>query len=305
MSRRLLAGGISALVLAVATSPGRADEHGDRLREAVERIAPSIVTVRAVIRTEMNFMGQSQDEESREEFQAAVVDPSGLAILSESHFSSQGGGLGGMRIRGMNMQSKRSVQDMKVIVEREDKEYEAFLVATDSKLHVAFLQVEGLGDRKLPALSLADATKPAIGDQVFAVSRLGKGYDFAPFATSARVSGRISKPRTAWTLDGSLGANGLLVFTPGRQVIGVLTTVDPGTEDEEDSGMNIARIMRRMQAAIGGGMIVPASAVSGSVDQAKAKAVEMIAERAKKRAEEAEKKKAEGEKKPEDAAKSD
>jgi len=71
--------------------------------------------------------------------------------------------------------------ESKVVVEREEKEYEAFLAATDSKVKLAFLKIEDLGDRKLAAVDFGSPVDAAIGQTVVALGRQKKGYDYAPF----------------------------------------------------------------------------------------------------------------------------
>ncbi|MBI4575173.1 MAG: trypsin-like peptidase domain-containing protein [Planctomycetes bacterium] len=293
----------------LAPAMARADEEGDRLAAVLERHAPSVVTVKIVLKTEMHMMGQGQDQESRMELQGTVVDASGLVMLSSTPFSSDRmeemmGGMGGAPEGEFGI--KMTPKEIKVIFEREETEYDAFLAATDSKLDLAFVQVERLEGKELRPVGFEEARDLAVGQKVASVSRLAKGYDFAPYFETARVSGEIAKPRKAWMLDGGLGAFGLPVYDLDGATVGVLTTVSSGIKDDgEDSG-GFGAFMRLMT---GGGLsgnmgafIIPSKNVKGVVEQARVRAGEVAAERAKEKEAPKEPEKPEAPKEPEKPA---
>lgn len=280
---------VAALACAALAAGAAADDAAARYRALLEKAAPSILTLRAVIRTEGSMMGRPIENEARQEIAATVIDAGGLCMLSDAPFGSPPG------MGAMGGEMRRSVVSMKAVVGGEEKEYDAFLVATDAERHLTFVQVEGLGDRTLAAIDFAGETKPAVGDTLVTVTRMDKGYDYAPYFQTSRVAGEIKKPRAAWLLDGR-AAMGLPVFTEAGAAVGVATTVDAGTDEDEGGGgggLNMGRIMRMlggMGAAVGGpGFVLPASSVRAAIAQAKQKAVEMLAERAKKAAEGGEK----------------
>jgi S1-C subfamily serine protease len=272
------------LLAPVALAPTARAGQGDELAATLDRAAPSIVTVRAVIKTELMMMGQAQNEETRSDLQGVVVDSSGLVMISNAEISAERmkEALGGIPAAG-NMDITVTPVDFKVIFGNEQDEFPAFLVAKDTKLDLAFLQVEDLADRKPAPVAFADSVKPGVGDEVVAISRLKKGYDFAPYFASARISGAIRKPRKAWIVDGSINSYGLPVFTMSGDVIGVLVTLTPTTQDD-DAGGGFGGFMRLMR---GGGMdtgvgtfVLPGKVVAGLVDQARKEATEMLAEQA-------------------------
>lgn len=254
-------------------------DDAEQLRGIVERHAGSICTVKAVLKAEI--MGQSQ--ESTAELQGAVVDAGGLVMISNMPISDRsfGSGLGGVQL-------SITPTDFKVTFENEDKEYAAFLATQDTELGLAFLQIENLEGRALRPIALASDAKASIGDGLVSVTRLGKGYDFAPYFQTARVSGTIRKPHQAYTVDGTLGALGLPVFSSAGETLGVLTVIAAANTQEESGGMfDPAAIMK----ALSGGLpfLLPARIVQGKVTQAKEIAEQMAkdreAERAKKAAE--------------------
>ncbi len=254
------------------------------LADLLDRTASSIVTVKVVIKMEISMMGQAQNEESRSELPGVVVDDSGLIMISNAEISADRAkaALSGNPMVG-NLDLTMTPTDFQVIFGNEEQEFSAFLVAKDTKLDLAFLQVEDLQDRKPAAISFAEGTKPAIGDTVVAISRLKKGFDYAPYGKTARISGAIRKPRKAWIIDGVLDSYGLPIFSSSGGVVGVLITLAPTTTDDS-GGSSFGSMMRALR---GGGMdsgvgtfVLPAKVVNGLIKQSLAKALELLEESA-------------------------
>lgn len=251
----------------LAASPARADETADQLKALLAKAAPSVVTLRVVVR-----YGGAGGREHRTEMQGALIDKSGLILCTEGPFGSSEG---------------TSVTDLKVVIENEEKEYESFVVASDSKLHIAFVQMEGLEERELPAVDLSaeNEATPEVGDRLVMVLRLDKGFDYAPLVAESRIGAVIQKPRKAWAPAGGV-APGLPCYTPEGRVIGVPSIVDSGVEDGRFGGR-------------GRLFVLPTRTIRASVQQAQKKAVELIKTRADEKAKAAasgEAKPAEGEK---------
>ncbi|MFC1705358.1 hypothetical protein ACFL59_00870 [Planctomycetota bacterium] len=297
----------SCVLVLMLAGIARGQETAKELDALLKQTAPSIVTVKVVLKTEIAMMGQVQDQESRLELQGVVVDPKGLIMLSNAPISGERmmemmGGMGG----GMQFDIKVTPVEFKVVVEREEEEYEAFLAAKDTKLDLAFIQVEGLGERALQAVVFGKRVKPAIGERVFSVTRMKKGYDYAPYFESSRIGGAITKPRKAWILDGGLSGFGLPVLARSGDTIGVLTTISSGVKDDSGAGgpLGVGGLMRMLSgggtAAAVGGFVLPGSVVKAVIAQAMKQAEEVAAERAA-AAEKASKEEAEeGDKKPDD-----
>lgn len=274
------------LVLAGAL-PALGQDYTDRLEKLVARLAPAIVTVKAVLKTESKFGGESRAQESRINLTGVTVSPDGLVMLSNTAFSPTRA----MEMLGMpaemrdEMGMKTTPTTIKVVFGNEETEYEAFVAATDANLDLMFVKVEGLGDRKLPFVDFGAGTQALVGQRVVQVNRLGRGYDYAPYFQTAVVNGEIATPRKAWLLEGSVSTLGLPVFALGGEVIGVLTTIPAGVNEPGSAeAMGLSMFMRLMSGGgtAGTSFVLPASVVKGIVEQAKAKAVEVAAQRARK-----------------------
>jgi hypothetical protein len=246
--------------------------------------APAIVTVKVVSKTSQGAEGDAR--ESRFEVPGAVVDAGGLVMTSIIPFAPERL-MKSFMPAGKMPQVKTSASDIKVLVDQDDKEHDAFLAATDSNLGVAFLQIESLGGRKLKAVDFSQSASPAVGDLVAAVTRLGKGYDAMPYFETARISGEIGKPRKAWLTDRGLSTLGLPVYSTAGRVLGVLAFVDSGLA-EGDTQNDAAMSMAMWMLSGGGGLIrffiVPAPTVAAVIDQARKQAAQKAAERVPKKA---------------------
>src|SRR5258707_2312123 len=123
------------LITALLPTSARADDESTQLQSLLDKQSPTICTVKAVLKTEFKAGGQSQDQESKLTMQGVVVDPEGIVMMSNMPFSPGramemfGRGEGG---EGLNV--KATPSSLKVIFSKEDKEYDAFLAATDTKL---------------------------------------------------------------------------------------------------------------------------------------------------------------------------
>jgi hypothetical protein len=248
----------------------------------IDKISPSIVTVRVVIKVQMKAGGQSQSSESKLVTEGVVIAPDGLVMMSNAPISSDVW----RQMMGGDPDDKSSLSisptEFKVIVGREDKEYSAFLAATDPKLGLAFIKIEDLGDRKLPAIDFSNPGVVNVGDQVATVTRLSKGYDYAPVFASGQVKGAITKPRTAYLLSTTIISVGLPVFTLGGDTVGAMILL-PTSLDSDASGGN--DMMMRFYAGAAtdrlGIFLIPASTVQPIIAGAVQQAAKLAADRAK------------------------
>ncbi len=214
-----------ALVAAATAAAGAAEEASDYAR-LLARVAPAIVNVKVVLKTEYDFGGSVQDQESTIDARGAVVDPRGLVLIWNCQLSA-GRLLEAARQMGAGegLQLKITPTDFRVSVPGRAEEYRAFLAGADSDLDLAFLQIEGALDAPLAAIDFDDAEPARLGETVVGVSRLSPAFDRAAFFETARVAGEITKPRRAWVLDASPALLGLPVFSLRGEPVGVVVTV--------------------------------------------------------------------------------
>ena len=252
--------------------------------DLLARYAPAIVRSEAVLETRLNLGGQGEAEDSRLDLLGAVVDPGGLLMIWNSHISSarmvemmQAAGRG----EGVGIQ----VVPRSFTVMLPGGEAPALLAATDSALDLAFLQLERPPAQPLPYVDFARSARPAVGDALLSVSRLGRGFDHAPYLQTALMGGTLKKPREAFILDGRLSAFGLPVFDRNGAPVGALTTVVPrGAEgDSAAGGPTVGQMIGGAFGAPGEGplgvFVLPGERVASLVKLAGERAKELLRQR--------------------------
>ncbi len=245
-----------------------AQEPSSSPKQLLDKIAPSIVTVRVVMKYEFKSGEESQSTEQKFSMQGAVVSPDGLILLSAMPLSAES--LKQMMGVDESDQEERfdfklTPQSFKVIFGQESREYEATLVATDSQLGLAFLKIKDLEGRTLTPVQFRD-TPPTIGQELFTVSRLPKGFDYAPYFSSGRVIGEVSKPRKAFLMEGNISEVGLPVYTLTGEAVGVAVLMGHGLKQDDESDFGFS-----MSFGGQGGttlFVLPAATVKPLIEQA-------------------------------------
>lgn len=264
---------------AVAPPVTAANPRLEILREA----GPAVVRIEALVSTKFNMGGQAQEQESRLDLNGALVDDRGLIMIWNSHISS--GRMNEMMSemgQGGDFRIEMRPTEFKVFLGEDEEEIPAFLAATDTALDLAFLQLDRVPEDAPRPVRFDRGVDPEPGDEVVAVNRLRKSFDFAPLVESARIGGEIRKPRRAWILDGQLTGFGLPVFALDGRPVGALTTIfSRAGEDNpfESGGMGMMGMMGG-QGAWGpfGAFVLPASRVASVVKLARQRADELLAE---------------------------
>lgn len=268
-------------LLVASAEPGAANLGSADL---LSRYAAAIVRVEAVLETRLNLGGQGEAEDSRLDLLGAVVDSSGLVMIWNSHISSarmvemmQNAGRG----EGMGIQ----VVPRSFTVMLPEGEVPAMLAATDSALDLAFLQLERPPAKPLTFVDFSHSARPTVGDALLAVSRLGRGFDHAPYLQSARMGGVLKKPREAWIVDGNLSAFGLPVFDRAGGPVGVVTTVATrgGATDSAAGSPTMGQMIGGAFGAPGEGplgvFVLPGERVASLVKLASERAQQLLKER--------------------------
>ena len=268
----------AAFALLLISCHGRAQE-AEPFQKILQARSPGIVTLRLVSKVEMSFSGQSQSQEMRTEVQGVLVDKEGLVMVSTLFMNPY--------TMGMNEAAatvKMTPTSIKVLFGSDDKEYNAFLAATDTKLNLSFIQIEDMAGKVLEPVKFVGSAMPVVGERLVSVSRMARGYDYSAFYQTGRVNGEIVRPRHAWMVEGGISGFGLPVYKLNNELVGVLTTIQSTIKEDSQSpdtmGMQMAL---RMMAGGGGGMLqgflVPPSMVEGVIAQAKTRAHELAAKR--------------------------
>jgi hypothetical protein len=250
----------------------------DLYQKILQSHAASIVTLRVLSKIEATAGGQAANQEMRYEIQGVVVDKDGLIMVSNVFLNPYSLN---MSPEAAQAGVKLTPTSIKVIFADDDKEYTAFLAATDTKLNLAFVKVDDLAGKTVSPAEFTSSYTPAVGQRLLCVSRLSRGYDYAAFLQSGRINGEIVRPRRAWMVEGGMSGFGLPIFTQGGELAGVLTTI-PSTLKEDSQNpdtMGMAMAMRMMTGGILQPFLIPTSTVAAVITQARASAIEVAARR--------------------------
>jgi len=207
-------------------------EMGNAYKQVLEKVQPNIVTVRVVIKFDVKSEDETESSESKFTLQGVVLTNDGLIMASGVLLSSESF----KQLLGVEDDDEMTFtitpQSFKVIFGSETKEYDAKLVATDSQLGIGFLKITNLDGRALTPITFSDE-ELAVGKEVLAVSRLPKGFDYAPYFVSGRIIGEVSKPRKAFLIEGNVRSLGLPVYSLKGEAVGVVVLLRHGIGEEE------------------------------------------------------------------------
>ena len=234
--------------------------------------APSVVSVKFVLKASVG--GQTQ--ESNQEIRGTVIDPSGLILVGNDEFDGQMGFMK-MMAKQRGMEISMSPTDVKVLFGSESKELPSVIVARDSTLGVAFVQILDLEGRTVEAVDLAKGGAPRIGMTVFGVTRKSRGFDCAPTIDRLFVNGKVEKPRALWSVSGSFAGAGLPVFDAEGKVIGVYSQQKGSEGVDEDAAGGAGGLLAALGGASEGSCLLPIDTVLKSLEQARKRIPEAVA----------------------------
>lgn len=254
-------------------------EDAAPVEKLLQERAASIVNVKFVLKISMTMAGQSQDQEANVEARGVLVDPSGLVMLANDHFE----GSIPARLRNMLRQGGGSFgaspSRIKVLFANESKEYDAAIVARDSNLGLAFLQILDLEGRQVSAVDISKGVEARIGTTYYSVTRMPRGFDCVPRLLRVHVSAKVEKPRPMWAVETSPEGRGLPAFDATGGVVGILAEQQgsEGVEEEAD--------VRMLFSASEGTFLLPLDQVQRAVQASKERAPDAVKKALEERAE--------------------
>jgi hypothetical protein len=195
-----------------------------------DTVGPSLVTIKFVMKIEgMGSEGGGQDAEAN----GVMIESTGLVLVSNAK-------VGGMASR-MGMTANPT--DMKVLQGDDTEGLKAKIVARDSELDLAWVQIddEKAKGKTFPYVDINAGVVPTLGDKVMVVDRMGKFFDHAVVIDEARIGGFAKKPRPLYIPTGlpdrrAFNTLGMPMFSADGKMLGVSILQLPGKEDMEGGG---------------------------------------------------------------------
>lgn len=180
---------------------------------------PKFVADRADALVVLKFVLKAGEQEIDAECSAVMIEPTGLAICSSV-------GIGGTR---------GTPTALKVLVGQDDNGVEAKLLARDSELDLAWVQVKSPPTKPYVFVDLSKAAVPAVGDSLVSLRRMIKYFDRAPVLNVGLCVGITRKPRDLFVPGGmAVDPGGPIFMTDGR-VAGFVVLQVPDAEDRRGS----------------------------------------------------------------------
>lgn len=261
-----------------------ADDLADLGRGILNAHENSVVTIRCASTLkvpEVLRMAGLGGGDTQVEAYATILDPSGLAVAASAAVNPHRTIGAVVEIAGELGQEKqgsgRVTNEITSVKYRlnDGTEFPGRVVLEDATLGLLFVAPrDPLPEptrAKFSSIKL-DGTTPAVRvlDPVFAVERLEKLYDYQVGLVAGRVKCKISRPRTAWVVEGI--AAGCPVFTTEGKLLGI-GAMRLRDHEADGGGAGMVESLNAMNQAIKEAtqhpIILPAEELARLVAQAK------------------------------------
>jgi S1-C subfamily serine protease len=218
---------LAGTLVGFLSAAARAAEPGADYQVFLTSKAPVLVTVKFVLKMKGGFMDEREDEG---EATGVMIDPHGLVLCS----NTQLGGLVSLFSRFGAGNISITPTDIKVLVGDDTEGVDADILARDTELDLAWIQIKEPAEAGYTHLDLTQAAKPGIGDRVLCVKRMSKFFDRVPSVLEGRIAGLTRKPRELYVPSSELASGlGMPVYLPDGKVVGILVTQTPDPEEME------------------------------------------------------------------------
>lgn len=198
------------------------DEFAQKARAVFTKNKDAVVTVQLVVKSKLSMQGSpSRSSESRQEVTGAVVDPSGLAVVSLS--SIDPGQMMQNLTSGDRIKMESELADLKILLPNGD-EVPCEVLLRDNDLDLAFIKPKTKPQTPMSALDLAQAGAAEIGDPIVAINRLGNAAGRAHSIAAERISAIVQRPRLFYVPDANMTTSslGCPCFTLDGKLLGVM-----------------------------------------------------------------------------------
>ncbi|MFN9971107.1 MAG: trypsin-like peptidase domain-containing protein, partial [Phycisphaerae bacterium] len=124
-----------------------------------------------------------------------MIESGGLVMASNLQLGGISESMRSFMSPGMSMTPK----DIKVLIGDDTEGVEAKVIARDSELDLAWVQIEKKSEKPYAAIDFANAGKVVPGQTLYSVERLGKFFDRAATMNDFRIGAVVTKPRKLYS----------------------------------------------------------------------------------------------------------
>jgi hypothetical protein len=221
-------------------------------QKIIKERGPAFVTIKFVLKMESQY----GNREFEIEITGVMIDPSGLVLSS----SRQLGTPASMRGSG-----SATPTNIKVLIGDDTEGLPGKVLARDTELDLAWVQLKDAVKKKFDYIDLAGAPTPNLGDKLLFMRRLGKYFERSTTVTETRLAGQTHKPRDLY-IPGAAGMEpGLPVFNANAQPLGIVVLQIPDMEEMQSNPSAFIGLGRD----VSNGMILPAADVIKATERAK------------------------------------
>ena len=254
---------IFVLIAGLSPIGSNAAENLDAAGLIKERSA-ALVTVKYVLHVNMGNI----ENETEAELTCTMIRADGLIVCS----NNQLGGFINMvtRISGqLGKTMSATPKNLEVIVDSHEQAFDAEIMAVDTELDIAWIQITNPGDTSFLSIDFTAGVTADIGETVLTLRRTGNHFGRTLVVGRNHVGGITDKPRKLYILEPSFANGaGLPGFNGNGKVIGLIVTQFPETTDNTGASMGfMGSGMANIQEAMSG-VLLPAKEIAKATQRA-------------------------------------
>ncbi len=173
----------------------------------------------------IKYILDSEGQEEENEVSGILIGADGLVLASNFFF---GGGRGG---------GGATPKEIKILLGEDTTGLDAKFIARDTELGLAWLKLDKAPEKPLAFVDFSKQLTAKVGDEVFAVRKMGKFFGHNFKVADGRICAAVTKPRDLLIPSTSMATRedwALPVYNTSGEPIGVNTFILP----EEDEMMN-------------------------------------------------------------------
>lgn len=209
-----------------------------------------------IIKFVLKMESSAGSRELETEITGVMIDANGLVLASSNQ-------LGTPRfLRGYGNAVPR---DIKVLIGDDTKGLPAKVLARDTELDLAWVQIKDTDKKHFDYVDLASSTVPELGQRLLFIRRLGKYFDRVATVTEARLAGKTHKPRDLYVPGPGTLEPGLPIYNVSAQPVGIVVLQLPDSDEIQSNPSAFAGLARD----ISNGLILPATDVIKATERAK------------------------------------